>query len=79
MDHVDAALATRGLETMVGGASVSVFGYILSSGPAALIGAAVAILGLVITCFFGWRRDQRDRRQELREQAEHEARMRALS
>jgi hypothetical protein len=82
VDQIDALIATWWLKVAALGASFSFLGHLLSSGLAAFIGAAAAVLGLGATCIFGWRQDRRNALQDMRnamrearEQEEHEARM----
>ena len=68
----DAALAASASKATYGGAASSGLGVMFSSEAAALAGALVAIVGLLINLYFR-------RRQDRREEMEHELRMRAIN
>lgn len=68
----DAALAASASKATYGGAASSGLGVMFSSEAAALAGAVVAILGLLINLYFR-------RRQDRREEMEHELRMRTIN
>lgn len=67
----DAALAASASKATYGGAASSGLGVMFSSEAAALAGALVAVLGLLINLYFR-------RRQDRREEREHELRMRSI-
>ena len=68
----DAAFAASASKATYGGAASSGLGVVFSSETAAIAGALVAILGLVINLYFR-------RRQDRREEREHELRMRSIN
>lgn len=68
----DAALAASASKATYGGAASSGLGVVFSSEAAAIAGALVAVLGLVINLYFR-------RRQDRREEREHELRMRSVN
>jgi hypothetical protein len=65
---IDSTLATVGWNTTKVGAGTTIFGFLTSSQGAALIGVCGVIGGLLIQWYYR-------RRQDRREQAEHERRM----
>lgn len=70
-DTLDATIAAAGSKATYAGASTSVAGWLLSSEAAALCGIILGVVGLLVNYWFRRREDQR-------QQIEHEARMRAL-
>lgn len=70
-EQIEAWLSAFGFRATGGGATVSLLGWAFSSAAAAWCGAVVALCGLVLNTYFNRRRDRR-------EQAEFEARMKAL-
>lgn len=70
-ETLDATIAAAGSKTTYAGATTSVAGWIFSSEFAALCGIIVGVVGLLVNYWF-------KRREDIRQQAEHEARMRAL-
>lgn len=77
-DNVDTiGLAAGKVGTYGGGASALIFG-LSASEFAALVGAVVAIAGLVVQWYFNRRRDRREQAERDERRAEHQARMAAL-
>lgn len=77
-DNVDTiGLAVGKIGTYGGGTSALLFG-LSASEFAALVGAVVAIAGLVVQWYFNRRRDRREQADREERRAEHEARMRSL-
>lgn len=70
-NQIDAALSAASAKVSQGGAVTTLVGWSLSSQFIALMGLVVAVLGFLMAQYYNHRRDQR-------EQAEHEARMRAM-
>jgi hypothetical protein len=70
-DAIDAALATIGHKTAQGGVGLTFLGWALSSEGTAAIGIFIGICGLSIQWYYR-------RKQDRREEAEHEARMKAM-
>ena len=64
-------MATIGSATTKAGASVSVFGWLISQEGMTFIGAAVAVIGMGINWYY-------KRKEDRRGQEEHDARMREL-
>jgi hypothetical protein len=70
-DSIDAALATIGHKTAQGGVGITFVGWALSSEGTAVIGILMGLVGLSIQWYYR-------RKQDRREEAEHEARMKAM-
>lgn len=60
------------------GAGTAVVGGLSHNEWLAILGAAVAVLGLLTNLFFHLRRDARERREDERREAEHQKRMRQM-
>jgi hypothetical protein len=71
-EHIEAVLAALGLKPVFGGATMSFFGWVLSSAGAAWCGAAIAGVGLCANLYY-------TRKKDRREQEEHDARMKGLA
>lgn len=69
--HIDVALSAVGSKATYAGAGTSFAGWLFSSEFGVLAGIVLGVLGLVVNVYFR-------RRQDAREQREHEARMRKL-
>jgi hypothetical protein len=70
-EHIDVTLAAIGSKATYTGAGATFVGWILSSQFGVLAGVLIGALGLLLNFYFR-------RRQDAREQQEHEARMRKL-
>lgn len=68
---VDAAIAAAGSKVTYAGASGSVLAWITSSEAGVVCGIVLGIIGLVVNIIF-------KRREDKRQQEEHEARLRAI-
>lgn len=69
--HVDVSIAAVGSKVTYAGAGTSVAGWLFSSEFGMLAGLFLGVVGLLVNVYF-------KRRQDAREQMEHEARMRKL-
>jgi hypothetical protein len=67
---VDGTIAAVGSKATYTGAGMTVGGWLLSSEFAVLMGIVIGVAGLLVNWFYRHRQDERER-------AEHEARMRA--
>lgn len=65
---IDATLAAAGWNTTKVGAATTFGGFLLSSQGAALIGILIGVVGLLVQFYYR-------RKQDMREQSEHAARM----
>lgn len=70
-DHIDATFAAAGSKATFAGAGTSFAGWLFSSQFGMLTGIILGVLGLLVNVYF-------KRRQDMREQEEHAARMRKL-
>jgi hypothetical protein len=70
-EHIDVTLAAVASKATYTGAGASFIGWLLSSQFVGLAGVVVGVVGLLLNFYFR-------RRQDAREQREHEARMRKL-
>jgi hypothetical protein len=70
-EAIDATIAAVGHKTAQGGAGLTILGWALSSEGTAAIGLFIGAVGLTIQWYYR-------RKQDRREQAEHEARMRMM-
>lgn len=70
-EHIDVTLAALGSKATFAGAGASFLGWFFSSQFSVLAGVVIGALGLLLNFYFR-------RRQDAREQQEHEARMRKL-
>jgi hypothetical protein len=68
IETIDATLAAAGHKATVGGTATTFVGWALSSQGTAAIGIVIGLCGLVIQLYFR-------RKQDKREQAEHERKM----
>lgn len=70
-ENVDVTLAAVGSKATYTGAGASLVGWLMSSEFGVLAGIVLGVVGLLVNLYF-------KRRQDAREQREHEARMRKL-
>ena len=71
-DHtLDAAASALASKVTYAGAGTSVFGWLTSSEAGVVIGIVLGLLGLLVNYYFR-------RREDRRQQTEHEAKMRAI-
>lgn len=69
--HIDVSIAAIGSKATYAGAGTTVASWFLSSQFGVLAGIVLGVVGLLVNVYFKRRQDERD-------QAEHEARMRRL-
>lgn len=69
--HIDVTLAAVGSKATYTGAGTSLVGWLMSSEFGVLAGIVLGVVGLLVNLYF-------KRKQDAREQREHEARMRKL-
>lgn len=62
----------------IGGGGVSISGYFASNDVLAAIGAACAVLGLVLNFYFGWCENRRKQRAHEADEAERAERIRLM-
>lgn len=72
-DHtnIDTAVAAAASKVTYAGAGASFFGWVASSEAVSLVGILAAVIGLAVNIYF-------KRREDKRQQEEHEAKMRAI-
>jgi hypothetical protein len=68
MNNIDAALAAVGHKTAQAGAGTTLMGWLLSSEGTAAAGICIGVIGLLVQLYY-------KRKQDKREQEEHEMRM----
>jgi hypothetical protein len=68
VDHADAAIAAIGHKTAQGGGAMTLLGWAVSSEGTAVIGILIGLTGLAIQWYYR-------RKQDRREQEEHDKRM----
>lgn len=74
----DATMSSYASKLTTTGAGTAVVGGLSHNEVLAIIGAAVAVLGLLTNWYFQHRRDARERREDERREAEHQKRMRQM-
>lgn len=68
---IEAALAAAGSKATYAGAGASIWGWLTSSEAGVVIGILLGVIGFIVNLYFKWREDRR-------QQAAHEAQMRAI-
>jgi hypothetical protein len=71
-DHIDVSIAAIASKATYAGAGTTITGWLFSSQFGVLAGIVLGVLGLLVNLYF-------KRRQDVRDQTEHEARMRKLT